>query len=360
MKEMMWSVMFSVFVLTGCGQPARPPTQAEIDAALKKAYSGKDYRMYVEGIGDNAIRAEIGKFMLLRNGGTNIALRIARGTHPSKKQSSMLGADYELYAFESGSNAPPRKYTGEVYEIDGTGRLDHITITGGAFSVMWSVPSWIYFSQSVLAMARTQTTNVQDIDFADKNLKWFTRLPGNNKGSIAVPSSGTLENALALIDDRILAAEDDLIEYTRLHDIHRTKIRATAELKQLEDIVDERMKLERELVLLEASHPSLADTNASSSVSEGEVLFQRHDELKRQINALQVAEGKWQPKYVLATSRESRLRHLQDVLRRLEETRAQMMQRLHDLRMRDELNLWQNNTSEGIRQSADGLSKPSM
>ena len=155
-----------------------------------------------------------------------------------------------------------------------------------------------------------------------------------------------LNHDLSILDGEIRGAEDDIIEFERLNQIHLVTARATAELQNLEFIVGERNRLEQELLLLEAQFPTLADTNTLSVVALDYTQRQRHVELKRTINALDDAERTWRHAFVLASTRESELKHLQDRLRRLNETYVQLAQRQHDLRMKEQLKSLQNQRSD--------------
>ncbi len=157
------------------------------------------------------------------------------------------------------------------------------------------------------------------------------------------------KNDLAMLEEEIRSAEDDLIEYERLNQIHVVKARSKAEVERLEFVVGERERFEQELLLLEATHPIVTNTNSLSSVFGDDALRQRHGELMRMIRALEESENRWRSAYVLASTRESELTHLQDRIRRLNETYSQIAQRLHDLRMKNQLKSLQNQPSDPAR-----------
>lgn len=157
------------------------------------------------------------------------------------------------------------------------------------------------------------------------------------------------ENDLATLEQEIRSAEDDLIEYERLNQIHLVKARSKAELERLEFIVEERERLEQELLLLEVTHPIVINTNSLSSVFGEDGLRQQHGELTRTISLLEESENRWRSAYVLASTRDSEFTHLQDRIRRLNETYSQIAQRLHDLRMKTQLKSLQNQPSDPAR-----------
>jgi len=72
-----------------------------------------------------------------------------------------------------------------------------------------------------------------------------------------------LERELVRLDQQIRAAEDDLIEYQRLHDIARVEARGTMESRYLVGLMQRRNQLTTELMLLEAQNPELQGANAS-------------------------------------------------------------------------------------------------
>jgi len=157
-----------------------------------------------------------------------------------------------------------------------------------------------------------------------------------------------LEEDLALLDEQIRSAQAYAIEYARLHDIHRVRIRADAELQRLKFVVGDGVKAGQELLVLEARHPFLSDTNAPASVSDADALREQYAALKRVGNVLEESVYKWQAKNVLATRRELELKHLQDRVKRFEETYADVADRLHAFRMKHQLKSLQNNSVEDI------------
>ena len=76
-------------------------------------------------------------------------------------------------------------------------------------------------------------------------------------------ASEMLERELVRLDQQIRAAEDDLIEYQRLHDIARVEARGTMESRYLIGLMQRRNQLTTEMMLLEAQNPYLEGANAS-------------------------------------------------------------------------------------------------
>jgi len=129
------------------------------------------------GVGETAIRAEIGRFILLRRDGADVALKLMEHTRPSRRDMGMLGARYVCFVFEDDDYSHFKKYVGEVYEREGGGffRFRHVYVKCGTFKIEWSMGDWIYFGDSISAMARTDKTDIEDVDFADETLEWHHR-----------------------------------------------------------------------------------------------------------------------------------------------------------------------------------------
>ncbi len=72
-----------------------------------------------------------------------------------------------------------------------------------------------------------------------------------------------LQSELVRLEQQIKEAEDDKLEYQRLHDIARTEARSTMESRYLEALMERRNQISTELMLLEAQFPMLKDASAS-------------------------------------------------------------------------------------------------
>lgn len=72
-----------------------------------------------------------------------------------------------------------------------------------------------------------------------------------------------LREELANLTVRINEAEDEQLEYQRLHDLARIEARGSAESQYLSFLVARRSALNTELMLLEAQYPKLKDSNAA-------------------------------------------------------------------------------------------------
>ncbi len=76
-------------------------------------------------------------------------------------------------------------------------------------------------------------------------------------------AANMLEDELRRLEEKIRRAEDDLIEYLRLHDILRTDAKSTMESRYLGALMERKNQLTTELMLLEAQHPNLENANPS-------------------------------------------------------------------------------------------------
>jgi capsular exopolysaccharide synthesis family protein len=74
--------------------------------------------------------------------------------------------------------------------------------------------------------------------------------------------SDTLQAELYSLQDKIQAAENDLIEYERSHDIAKVDAKSSMESQYLSAIMGRKNQLSTELMMLEASHPALKDAGA--------------------------------------------------------------------------------------------------
>lgn len=79
----------------------------------------------------------------------------------------------------------------------------------------------------------------------------------------SVNAADMLQGELRRLEDKIKGAEDDLIEYLRMHDILRTDAKSTMESRYLGALMERRSQLTTEIMLLEAQYPVLKDANPS-------------------------------------------------------------------------------------------------
>lgn len=120
-----------------------------------------------------AVQAPYGRFILLQRAGPSVALRIVEHTKPGPDGEN-YGARYECHVFHA-AGAPPTRLVGEVFEPQGGGVANHVHIDCGSFRIEWSRGDWIYYGDSVTAMAKTEATDINEIDFSDPGLVWYYR-----------------------------------------------------------------------------------------------------------------------------------------------------------------------------------------
>ena len=80
-----------------------------------------------------------------------------------------------------------------------------------------------------------------------------------------------LEEELARLVEKIKTAEDNQIDFQRLHDIARVEARGSMETRYLMALMGRRNQLTTELMLLEAQYPALDDANASVISAVGQL-----------------------------------------------------------------------------------------
>jgi hypothetical protein len=126
----------------------------------------------VTGSAIRSIKIGIGNFLLLKFCDHDVALKLTESTRKSNTDKSYLGAKYECFVFTNHDYKNYRKCLGEVFEPNGGGFEDNIYIKCEKLKIEWSRSNWIYFNDSIKAMAETNIKDIKDINFDDKKLKW--------------------------------------------------------------------------------------------------------------------------------------------------------------------------------------------
>ena len=137
--------------------------------------SSDDIEQIISGVSSRSVRADVGKFLLLKSDRQNVALKIIKLTRLSKNKAHYYGAEYECYLCDSEKCLISDRYEGEVFEPEGGGIADNIFIKCGKIKIEWSKSNWIYYSESINAISRTELTAIEDIKITDKQLKWYYR-----------------------------------------------------------------------------------------------------------------------------------------------------------------------------------------
>lgn len=126
-------------------------------------------------IGNNAVRADVGKFILLKREGNRVALKITQQTRPVGEDQYFKGARYECYVFLGKDHDQSMKYVGEVYDSDSSGDGHrNVYIDCDTFRIEWSLSNWIYFGDSIYEVARTEAKDIANVDFKDSSLVWIS------------------------------------------------------------------------------------------------------------------------------------------------------------------------------------------
>jgi capsular exopolysaccharide synthesis family protein len=73
--------------------------------------------------------------------------------------------------------------------------------------------------------------------------------------------TGMIQEEMRALEEKIKGAEDDVIEYERLHDLARTEARGAAEGGTLSGLISRRVQLQNELAMMDAVFPLLKDQN---------------------------------------------------------------------------------------------------
>jgi capsular exopolysaccharide synthesis family protein len=97
------------------------------------------------------------------------------------------------------------------------------------------------------------------------------------QGQARAAAGVVLEDELVRLAERIRSAEDDVIEYQRLHDIARVEARGTMESRYLLGLMERRSQLTTELLMLEAQYPALDEANAAVISDVGRLTRQTGD-----------------------------------------------------------------------------------
>lgn len=137
--------------------------------------SSESIEQILPDVSSRSVRADVGKFLLLKSNRLNVALRIIRPTRLNKNKAHYNGAEYECYLCNNEKCPVIDHYRGEVFEPEAGGIADSIYIKCGKIKIEWSISNWIYFNESIYAISRTELTTIEDIKITDTKLKWYYR-----------------------------------------------------------------------------------------------------------------------------------------------------------------------------------------
>jgi hypothetical protein len=136
------------------------------------------YKSIATGIGQNAIRSRLGNFTLLKRKDTRVALKLV---DRSKLHSgSFHEVKFECYVWSNGES-DPRKFIATVSEPIGGGAATDVYIKFKDFKMEWSMPDWLYVRDQFTSMAMTKYVDIEDINFDNPKLKWYSKATLSNK-----------------------------------------------------------------------------------------------------------------------------------------------------------------------------------
>jgi len=126
-------------------------------------------------VADNALKAELGKFLLVRHGGRLIALRVLKNIqHTAVSGKTVRGSMVEYYLSDTGNFAQRKRSEGKVANDYQEPKLLYVDIPG--LVMEWSEGDWFYApsgNRETIMAARTEWNTIADVDFADSDLTWY-------------------------------------------------------------------------------------------------------------------------------------------------------------------------------------------
>lgn len=159
-------------------------TNSSLENEIKNlTFLNTHHKSLTTGLSQNAIRALFGRFVLIKRKDVKIALKIIEHIMPRPDQSyhasNFMGAHYVYYIWDS----IDEKYvesSGKVFEpIEGA--ADNIYIDFGDFRMEWSLSDWLYFPDEITLMARTEYVYIDDVDFENPRIVWYSKRDLNDR-----------------------------------------------------------------------------------------------------------------------------------------------------------------------------------
>ncbi len=124
---------------------------------------------------DHAIKAELGKFLLVRHGRRLVALRVLEHVRRATASSKVVaGATVEYYFSASGNFADRQHAEVEVAEDYGNQKLLYVHMPD--LVMEWSDNDWFYApdgKRDTITVAWTNWNTIDDVDFSDSDLTWL-------------------------------------------------------------------------------------------------------------------------------------------------------------------------------------------
>ena len=171
-----------------------------------------------------------------------------------------------------------------------------------------------------------------------------------------------LEADLARLGSQVQEAEDDLIEFERLHQTDYVQLKGQAQFNHLKYLINEHAKVSLDMWNMELEHPFLGDTKAPpltyetvsgqpqtprtvsptdsrmpDNTNEVETVRAAYRRLLARQEGIDKATRRWQDSYLLASRKNVEFNHRRANLERLEATYKELADELHALRMQRDL-----------------------
>ena len=159
-------------------------TNSSLEKEIKNLrFLNRHYKSITTGVGSNAIRAQFGRFTLIKRKDVKVALKITEHIMPRLDQpyheSNFMGAQYVYYIWDN-INKEYARSSSKVFEpVEGA--ADNIYIDFGDFRIEWSRSDWLYLPDEITLMAKTEYVYIDDVDFENPRIIWISKKDLENK-----------------------------------------------------------------------------------------------------------------------------------------------------------------------------------
>lgn len=147
-------------MLAGCSnEPAKSLSKKDKEAVVNSYQFWKTMAM---GMGPNAIQSPFGRYLILRNGETQLCLKLEK--HLVSSEENLRASKYAWVQLVEGKIEDTGTF---VISEDGDTGSYWIEIAG--FKCEWSLGDWVYFDEKlpVMNMALTDYTEVEELEKAE-------------------------------------------------------------------------------------------------------------------------------------------------------------------------------------------------
>ncbi|WP_411825559.1 hypothetical protein [Luteolibacter sp. AS25] len=189
------TILVTTIIATGfCVEEPLQPSKSELQSGWLRSW-----RSSAVGYGTSGVRSPFGRYLLLKNERSILALKLEKN-HPLPDKSSP-SSDYSwiLYQNTNTFDHEPDKFE-EVQEGTFTTdeRSNKRTINVGGFRCKWSAGGWVYFPPEHPNLQMSVTEATEKDELKGFNVEWMS------KDSIAekIAADGTLTAVTELIDSQ--------------------------------------------------------------------------------------------------------------------------------------------------------------